>query len=190
MTETNNTPNLQEPISDNLPSHEEIHEKPSFNDEPAPSVQNPLYPTSEDAYYNINNNDKNQDNDETPILEPIRIEIYHEKKLIFLSIIIFVVIIVDIIFQIIFGFNPWILIDSVAIFIMTTIYLIFIHKGISLNNLKLVSTTLIVLTVGFGFRLAGSAIFETEVMKIINYVILAIRSIAIFFCIFYSVKSE
>ena len=73
---------------------------------------------------------------------------------------------------------------------MTTIYLIFIHKGISLNNLKLVSTTLIVLTVGFGFRLAGSAIFETEVMKIVNYVILGIRSIAIFFCIFYSVKSE
>ena len=190
MTETNNTPNLQESICDNLPSHEEIHEKPSFNDEPAPSVQNPLYQTSENAYYNINNDDKNHDNDETPILEPIRIEIYYEKKIIFLSIIIFIVIIVDIIFQIIFGFNPWILIDSIAIFIMATIYLIFIFKGISLNNLKLVSASIIVLTVGFGFRLAGSAIFETEVMKIVNYIILAIRSIVIFFCIFFMVKSE
>ena len=189
MTETNDTPNLEESSNGDLPSHEEIHEKPFINNEPAPLVQSPLYPKSEEAYYNINNDDKNQDNNETPILGQIRTRVKHQKKIIFLIICIFIIIIVDIIFQIIFGFNPCILIDSFAIFIMAIIYLIFIYKGISLNNLKLAYATLTVIALGFGCRLVGSSLFEIEVMKIINYTILAIRSLVIFYCFYFMVKS-
>ena len=102
------------------------------------------------------------------------------KKVIGLSIILFVVFIIDLILEIIFGLSLLVLIDDALILIIGIIYLIPALRGKIIKNIPLGIVTIIVWFGGFGLRVYGMTKFERAFMVIIEFFLIGARSIALF----------
>ena len=102
------------------------------------------------------------------------------KKVIGLSIILFVVFVIDLILEIIFGLSLLVLIDDALILIIGIIYLIPALRGKIIKNIPLGIVTIIVWFGGFGLRVYGMTKFERAFMVIIEFFLIGARSIALF----------
>ena len=226
MTENNDTA-LERPINDDdIPSQEEITEKPFYDDDPsAPAIQSPIdnnsppycvpnkitpqYPNyhNQPQYNNSNSNQANSEEDNkdyseqaTHYIPPINYNnvIYYEdpqpqvlppsfnlfqnpKILIFLSICLILVVIVDSAFHFIYEFSPFILLDDVALLTMSIIYLIFICKKKPVFHPAIRMATIIVWFVGFGVRAFFNNQVQIRYKTFFYFIMLTIRSFAILF---------
>ena len=102
------------------------------------------------------------------------------KKVIGLSVILFVVFVIDLFLEIIFGYSLLVLIDDALILIIGIIYLIPALRGKIIKNIPLGIITVIVWFGGFGLRVYGMTKFERAFMVIIEFFLIGARSIAIF----------
>ena len=102
------------------------------------------------------------------------------KKVIGLSVILFVVFVIDLILEIIFGLSLLVLIDDALILIIGIIYLIPALRGKIIKNIPLGIVTIIVWFGGFGLRVYGMTKFERAFMVIIEFFLIGARSIALF----------
>ena len=238
-------PQLSKPINDDddIPSQEEINEKPYYDNGSALTIPNPTNNSQSQiqnpvnnpppSYYDPNNNIQpqysNQNNMQAPIYNPNNIppqyypqgspqqvnqdypgqplsyqppENYNNgiqynyeeqavqpqygrpppspKKVIGLSVILFVVFVIDLILEIIFGLSLLVLIDDALILIIGIIYLIPALRGKIIKNIPLGIVTIIVWFGGFGLRVYGMTKFERAFMVIIEFFLIGARSIALF----------
>ena len=182
MADDITSPQLINPIneSDNIPSQEEITEKPYYNND----LNNPK---NQNLVNNPNNiqpqykfNDIQYNYEEQAVLPNYEPPPKSKKKPIILSIILFVVFIIDIIVQIIIGFNLFIIIDDVLILIMGIIYLLLTLKGKLAKNNCLAALTIFIMFVGFSLRILGMIHIESVIIAIIDLILLCARAAAQF----------
>ena len=192
------------------PSIQTIHDsynKPSYNND-TPTNDSPQTPTNtygDSNYSNQNNYNNNFNNNfnsdynnnnlpynipqhyvEPQVNRKMRIG-ESPKLLMILSIILIVIAILGIILQIsLDSFSPLILVDNIAILTMAIIYLVFLYKKLRLNHKILGISTILVWFVGFGFEGFGMTQTKKTEFIIANFIITAVRSFSMFFCIPYT----
>ena len=143
----------------------------------------PYYPPRVNYNNNINYNNGIQYNYVKQTVPPNNKQFKYPKLLICIAIILIIVFITDIIIQFTLSFNPFILADDVAIFIMAIIYLFYAGKNNSMNRNAIGAATIIVWFVGFGLRGFGMSKLGEGRSITINFVLTAVRTITLFICI-------
>ena len=104
------------------------------------------------------------------------------------SILLVVMVGVDILLLILDGvsrkFNPFIVVDDIAVLTMSIIYLVLISKGMSTNHRALGYATIIVWFFGFALKLTGIILYKSFADFVIPFLIItAARFIFMFLCI-------
>ena len=79
-------------------------------------------------------------------------------------------------------FSPLILADDAAIFIMATIYIIFIIIGKSFNVCYIGTPTILIWFFGFGIRLFAMTKLKSSIMSIIEIFLSVVRTLVMFIC--------
>ena len=81
-------------------------------------------------------------------------------------------------------FNPFIVVDDIAVLTISIIYLALISKGMSTNHRALGYTTIIVWFFGFALKLTGIILYKSFADFVIPFLIIAAaRFIFMFLCI-------
>ena len=157
MTDNNiDTPQLEDPNND-VPLQAQIIEKPFYDNGSEPQT----VPTTHDTRSVC-----------------CRID---GSRLVCSAIILIIVSFIDIIIQIYYIFNPYLLADTVPILTMAILFLCYEFKCKSMNKDILGCTAMIIFFVGFLIRILGSILpFQEEATYIaINFIITGIRIVGL-----------
>lgn len=212
MTDNNEAPEYSKPIND-VPSKEDIDEKPFYDTGSAPIVQNLYNPPQN---YNPDPNGMQPVNQASAVPAPnyappinygntrynpnydTGVQYYvpqspvprrsgwlhNPKILIFNAIILILVFIADLIVEITFNFfSPFILADCVASVIIAIILIVLVCNGKPVRNCGLGTAVAFVWFVGFGLRGFGMTQFKKSTMVMIDFFLLVPRTLALFFSI-------
>ena len=200
MTDNDNNRQSENLIND-LPSQEEIGDKPYYDDESAPTVQFPINNNQdqiekpngdiqiqyEEPPFTATDNDQYQNNYIDEDYSPsCRKNCCKNIRLIICSIIIIMVFVFDLVFQILSKINPFIFIDDIAIFIIAIFVIYYSCKHESVFNRKISHVILAVTIIGLGLWVLGFTQYKEKNdsgFATILYFIIPVRLVALF-CIY------
>ena len=179
----NENPQLFNPINDKPETQEEIIEKPYYEDNSSPLIQNYNYSQSTNNSNNIYSDDKYNDkiqNDNKPQRLKNRIV---PKVLAVFSILLILIFIADIILEIIYEFSLYIFGGGVITLIISIIYIYIVKKDMPTNNFVLGAISIL----GFvGLIILGGLGLDKNIeptMKSLSVFLLGSRSKILFICI-------
>ena len=198
MTDNDYNPQIDNPIND-LPSQEEIGEKPYYDNDSAPTA---LYPANVTPTQVEKSNDDNQIQYNDPQLSTNDDNLFEHKnkdykyspnckrqcckniRLIICSIFIILVFLTDLFFHILIEFSPILLIDDIALIVTAIILLYISFKWERLLNKKLGWIILIIAILGLGLRYLGLSQYKNkrfESLFPVHFALLIVRMLAILY---------
>ena len=186
--EDNKNPQIFNSKNDAPPNEKEmneIDEKPYYEDNSVPLVENNNYSpstNSDNKNYDINNKDKNSKN--TKNARQSKDRIYGLVIFLVFSILLILIFIVDLILEIIYEFNPFLFVGGVSTLVMAIIYLIIIKKDKPINKTLFGTITiLIALVQGILILVAiGMDNIKDPTIKILAFILMSSRFVILFLC--------
>ena len=198
MADNNYNPQLDSPIND-LPSQEEIGEKPYYDNDSAPTALNPVDNTqtqlekpnddiqiqNKDPQFSTTDDDMFQhENKDIKYSPNCKRQCCKNIRLIICSIFLIIIFLTDLVFHILIEFNPILLIDDIALFITAFILLYISFRLEHVLNKKLGWIILIIAILGLGLRYLGFSQYKNkrfETLFPVHFALLIVRMLAILY---------
>ena len=197
MADNNYNPQLDSPIND-LPSQEEIGEKPYYDNDSAPTALNPVDNTqtqlekpnddiqiqNKDPQFSTTDDDMFQhENKDIKYSPNCKRQCCKNIRLIICSIFLFIIFLTDLVFHILIEFNPILLIDDIALLVIAIILNYISFKWECVYNKKLGLIILIYAVLGLGLRYFGLSQYKNKMFDTLfpmHFAFLIVRMLAIF----------